>query len=106
RDWSSDVCSSDYGNISQRIIDTLDMLTTYRTAPHVDTLETQERALRMLVRALEEGVRPQMAWMPVPVALPGEKTSTEWEPGLSLYAGLPEVDAVPGVWDASMFVGY
>jgi microcystin degradation protein MlrC len=95
-----------HGNISQRIIDNLDMLTTYRTAPHVDTLETQERALRMLVQSLERSIRPKMAWMSVPVALPGEKTSTEWEPGLSLYAGLPEVDAVPGVWDASMFVGY
>ncbi|HLV34421.1 MAG TPA: M81 family metallopeptidase, partial [Spirillospora sp.] len=95
-----------HGNISRRMVRTLDMLTTYRTAPHVDTLETQERALRMLVRALETGTRPQMAWIPVPVALPGEKTSTEWEPGKSLYAMLPEVDAVPGVWDASMFVGY
>lgn len=95
-----------HGNVSRRIVETLDMLTTYRTAPHVDTLQTQERALRLLVRALEEGIRPQMAWVPVPVALPGEKTSTEWEPGMSLYAGLPAVDAVPGVWDASMFVGY
>jgi microcystin degradation protein MlrC len=95
-----------HGNISRRIIETLDMLTTYRTAPHIDTLETQERALRMLVRALETGTRPQMVWIPVPVALPGEKTSTEWEPGKSLYASLPDVDAVPGVWDASMFVGY
>ena len=59
-----------HGNISQRIIDTLDMLTTYRTAPHVDTLETQERALRMLVRALEEDVRPKMAWMPSPRTRP------------------------------------
>ncbi|MBZ0303018.1 MAG: M81 family metallopeptidase, partial [Anaerolineae bacterium] len=95
-----------HGNISSCIIDQLDMLTTYRTAPHVDTLETQERALRMLIRALDTGTRPEMVFIPVPVALPGEKTSTEWEPGLSLYAGLPEVDVVPGVWDASMFVGY
>jgi microcystin degradation protein MlrC len=95
-----------HGNISRRVVEHLDMLSTYRTAPHVDTLETGERALRMLVRAWEQGVHPQMAWIPVPVALPGEKTSTEWEPGLSLYARLPQVDAVPGVWDASMFVGY
>jgi microcystin degradation protein MlrC len=47
-----------------------------------------------------------MAYIPIPVVLPGEKTSTEWEPGMSLYAGLPDVDAVLGVMDASIFVGY
>ncbi len=95
-----------HGNISQRIIDTLDMLTTYRTAPHIDYMETREKAVMMLVQSLEQGVRPQMAFIPVPVVLPGEKTSTEWEPGLSLYASLPAVDALPGVMDASIFVGY
>ncbi|MAS33368.1 MAG: microcystin degradation protein MlrC [Anaerolineaceae bacterium] len=95
-----------HGNISRRIIDTLDMLTTYRTAPHVDYMETQERAMRMLVDSLEQGQKPEMVWIPVPVALPGEKTSTEWDPGMGLYAMLPDVDAVPGVIDASMFVGY
>lgn len=95
-----------HANISQRIVDTLDMLTTYRTAPHIDYMETREKAVAMLIQCLDEGIRPQMAWIPVPVALPGEKTSTEWEPGLGLYAGLPTVDAVPGVMDASIFVGY
>jgi microcystin degradation protein MlrC len=95
-----------HANISQRIVDTLDMLTTYRTAPHIDYMETREKAVTMLVHSLENGIRPHMAWIPVPVVLPGEKTSTEWEPGLSLYAGLPAVDDVPGVMDASIFVGY
>ncbi len=95
-----------HGNISRRVVEHLDMLTAYRTAPHVDAPQTQERALRMLVQCLAQGVRPQMAWVPVPVALPGEKTSTEWEPGQSLYASLPQIDAVPGVMDASIFVGY
>ena len=95
-----------HANISQRIIDALDMLTTYRTAPHIDYMETREKAVAMLVQSLEQGFRPQMAYIPVPVVLPGEKTSTEWEPGMSLYAGLPAVDNVPGVMDASIFVGY
>ena len=95
-----------HANISQREIDNLDMLTTYRTAPHIDYMETREKAVTMLLQSLREGFRPSMAWAFVPVVLPGEKTSTEWEPGLSLYAGLPDVDRIDGVMDASIFVGY
>ncbi len=95
-----------HANISQREIDKLDMLTTFRTAPHVDVEETREKSFTMLMTCLREGIRPQMAYIPVPVVLPGEKTSTEWEPGLSLYASLPEIDHIPGVMDASVFVGY
>ena len=95
-----------HANISQREIDNLDMLTTFRTAPHVDVEETREKAFTMLMTCLREGIRPQMAYIPVPVVLPGEKTSTEWEPGLSLYAPLPEIDQIPGLMDASVFVGY
>lgn len=95
-----------HGNVSERLVDTVDILTAFRTAPHVDVLETREKACAMLVRCLREGLRPQRAWVPIPVVLPGEKTSTEWEPGASVYGFLSEVDAVPGVLDASLLVGY
>lgn len=95
-----------HGNLSQRVVNHIDMLAAFRTAPHVDVERTHEKACAMLVRSLHEGVRPAIEWMPVPVVLPGEKTSTEWEPGLSLYAALAESDPVPGVMDASIFIGY
>ncbi|TDL78247.1 M81 family peptidase [Palleronia sediminis] len=94
-----------HGNLSQRIIDALDIYSTYRTAPHIDIPETQARAVDMLFRALT-GPRPVIVWAPVPVVLPGERTSTEDEPAHSLYAGLPDIDAAEGIWDASLNVGY
>jgi microcystin degradation protein MlrC len=95
-----------HGNVSQRIIDALDMFSTYRTAPHIDVEETMRRAVTMLVRSLETGIRPSIVWAPVPVVLPGERTSTEDEPAKSLYARLPAIDAPDGIWDASLMVGY
>ncbi len=95
-----------HGNVSRRLFEHADLLTAYRTAPHVDRVETRERACSLLVQCLREGRHPAKAWIPVPVILPGEKTSTEWEPGARLYAGLSEVDQVPGVLDASILVGY
>lgn len=95
-----------HGNVSQRIIDAIDMYSTYRTAPHIDVEETMRRAVTMLVRSLETGVKPILLWAPIPVVLPGERTSTVDEPAKSLYAMLPEIDAIPGIWDASLMVGY
>ena len=95
-----------HGNISQRIIDGLDMFSTYRTAPHIDVRDTMRRAVTMLVRALKTGVKPLLAWAPVPVLLPGERTSTQDEPARSFYTQLHEVEEPTGIWDASFQVGY
>ncbi|HVA90181.1 MAG TPA: M81 family metallopeptidase, partial [Chloroflexota bacterium] len=95
-----------HGNISQRVIDHLDMLSAYRTAPHIDVGETQRRACDMLVGSLETGIRPTLAWAPIPALFPGERTSTEDEPARTLYAGLPELNARAGIMDASLLVGY
>jgi microcystin degradation protein MlrC len=95
-----------HGNVTQKIVDQLDIFAGYRTAPHIDVRETMVRAWSMLVRALQTGEKPGVAWAPVPVFLPGERTSTEDEPARSLYLKLPEHDAVPGIWDANLMVGY
>ena len=95
-----------HGNVSQQIIDNLDIFSTYRTAPHIDTPDTMRRAVTMLVRALRTGQRPALAWAPVPVLLPGEKTSTQDEPARSFYAQLQAVEDPTGIWDASFQVGY
>lgn len=95
-----------HGNISQRIIDGLDMFSTYRTAPHIDVPDTMRRAVTMLVRALKTGVKPVLAWAPVPVLLPGERTSTQDEPARSFYTQLHQVEEPTGIWDASFQVGY
>lgn len=95
-----------HGNVTPWLVEQADILTAYRTAPHRDYLETRQRACALLVRCLEEGIRPQSAWIRVPVILPGERTSTEVEPAASLYAQLEAVDRQPGVLSASILVGY
>ncbi|ANM06398.1 microcystin LR degradation MlrC protein [Rhizobium phaseoli] len=95
-----------HGNVTQRIIDALDIYSTYRTAPHIDVEETMRRSVSMLVKSLKTQVRPHVLWAPIPVVLPGERTSTVDEPAKGLYALLPEIDAIDGVWDASLMVGY
>ncbi len=95
-----------HGNLSRRIIDSIDMLSAYRTAPHIDVLETQKRACAMLVHCAENAIRPSVVWVPIPVLLPGERTSTEDEPARSLYAEIAPLCERPGILDASLLVGY
>ncbi len=95
-----------HGNISQRVIDSLNILTAYRTAPHLDWRETQERACAMLVRSLSEGLAPSMAFLTVPILVPGEQSSTEFEPAAGLYATIPQVITDYQLWDASILIGY
>jgi microcystin degradation protein MlrC len=94
-----------HGNVSARIIDQIDIFAAYRTAPHIDTPETMEAAFSMLLRALETGVRPGVVRVPVPLMLPGERSSTEDEPAQSLYAALPGLEST-GVWRTDLMIGY
>jgi len=95
-----------HGNVSRREVEILDMLTAFRTAPHVDVEATRRKACAMLVECLRSRIRPMRAAVFLPIALPGEVTSTELEPGTSLYAALKVSDAVPGILDASILIGY
>lgn len=98
-----------HGNVSRTLAETVDLLTTYRTAPHIDWRETKERAAANLVDrlALPEGRRrPAKAWVPVPILLPGEMTSTRQEPASGLYGRVPEIEALAGILDAGIWIGY
>jgi microcystin degradation protein MlrC len=100
-------CSQDlHGNVTDSLVAMTDLITAYRTAPHLDWMETRERAVRLLLRARAEGVRPARARVGIPVLVSGEMSSTTCEPGRSLYAPLAEESRRPGVWDASLWVGY
>jgi microcystin degradation protein MlrC len=96
-----------HGNVSRSLAETADLITCYRMAPHEDAWESRERAAYNLVSRLRDGLgRPLKAWVQVPVLLPGEKTSTRIEPAKSLYGRIPAVEALPGVLDAAIWVGY
>ena len=95
-----------HGNVTQRIIDAIDVFSAYRTAPHVDVEATMRRSVSMLVEALAKDLSPFVVWCPVPVVLPGELTSTVDQPAKRLYESLVDIDAKDGVWDASLMVGY
>jgi microcystin degradation protein MlrC len=95
-----------HGNVSPVLFEACDLMTCYRTAPHVDVWETRERAARNLIDALRRGSRPHKALVHVPILLPGEQTSTREEPARGLYARIPAIAARPEIIDAAVWIGF
>jgi len=97
-----------HGNVSERLAKNSDLITCYRMAPHEDAWETKERAVVNLIDRLNSGKgKPKYkAWIPVPILLPGEKTSTRVEPAKSIYAAIPGEVSKNGIIDAAIWVGY
>jgi microcystin degradation protein MlrC len=101
-------CMDLHGNVSRRLARHTDLITCYRMAPHEDALESKKRAVDNLLSRIESGKgKPAFkAWIPVPVLLPGEKTSTRIEPGKSLYAKVAPAANQEGIIDAAIWIGY
>jgi microcystin degradation protein MlrC len=97
-----------HGNVSWTLAENSDMISCYRMAPHEDAWECRERAARDLIERLESGKgKPKYkVWIPVPILLPGEQTSTRVEPAKSLYAMTYPASEMKGVIDASIWIGY
>jgi microcystin degradation protein MlrC len=101
-------CMDLHGNVSQRLAKHTDLMTAYRMAPHEDAMESKKRAVDNLLGRIEndKGKPAYKAWVPVPILLPGEKTSTRIEPAKSIYRAIPSVADQEGVIDAAIWVGY
>jgi microcystin degradation protein MlrC len=94
-----------HGNIAPAVVESADLLTALRTAPHRDGEETRARALSRVIHCHRERIRPAAAMVKLPLLLPGEYAVTDVEPAQSLYALLTEVEAQPGMLDASLMIG-
>lgn len=102
-----------HGNVSRVLAEECDHLTCYRMAPHEDAANTRQRVVASMLTRLRGPVgadpvarRPWKAWVPVPILLPGEKTSTRLEPATSLYEQVAAVADREGVDDAACWIGY
>jgi len=97
-----------HGNVSKKLAENTDLITCYRMAPHEDAIRSKRRAVENLLKRIQNGKgRPKYkAWIPIPILLPGEKTSTRIEPGKSLYAKVDPLTKKEGVIDAAIWIGY
>ncbi|MEM7029424.1 MAG: M81 family metallopeptidase [Chloroflexota bacterium] len=94
-----------HANVSPKLVKHADIVTAFRTAPHRDYKETCQRALRLLIDACHKQLKPVSVLIKPPLLLTGEEAMTDQEPAKSLYAQLPQIDAVSGIMSASILIG-
>lgn len=66
-----------HGILTARMLATCPAVETLRTYPHVDFKDTGERAARLLLRQLNDGVRPVAARIRIPLLVRGDECITE-----------------------------
>ena len=66
-----------HGILTRRMLEHCDALTLLHTYPHVDFADTGARAARLLLRMLDEGMRPVVGRVVVPALVRGDELITE-----------------------------
>jgi len=94
-----------HANLAPRVVALSDLIVAYRTAPHRDMQQTQQRGMDLLLQCLREGLRPHCHVVKLPLLVAGEAAVTDGEPARSLYARLPAIDDAPGVLVSSILIG-
>jgi microcystin degradation protein MlrC len=94
-----------HANVAPKLAENANILTAFRTSPHRDDRPTRHRAVRHLLRAIEEGLQPETVLIKIPLLIPGEYALTDSEPAKSLYERLSGIESQPGIMDASLLIG-
>ena len=98
-----------HANCSEEMARHADVITTYRTTPHIDMYETCERAGRLLERAMKGEIRPKVhrAQGPVMFGIDEGRTVTHWGPMRDMMKKVAAAEAeVPGVLDIGVNAGF
>ncbi|MBL8581990.1 MAG: M81 family metallopeptidase [Rhizobiaceae bacterium] len=94
-----------HANITEGMVANSDALAVYRTYPHIDMLETGERAYSLLRQRMANGRAFHKALRKPPFLIPLYTQCTDFEPCKSLYAGLPALER-GGVANIDIGIGF
>lgn len=95
-----------HGDMTPGLLEAGTVFSVLRTAPHRDDKQTGYRAADQLLRVIRKGLKPKKVAISLPILVPGETAVTSLAPAKQLYGSLPEYDAVPGMMEANILVGF
>lgn len=95
-----------HGDMTPELLSAATIFSVLRTAPHRDDKQTGYRAADQLIRVIRNGLSPKKVAVSLPILVPGEMAVTSAAPADRLYGDLPDFDAVPGMMEANILVGF
>ena len=93
-----------HGVLTDKMLRLADACVVYLTYPHVDMRETGSRAARVLLRILDEGVRPVTARVAIPALVRGDENITEHGVLGSFTHRAADIEASEGGLSAGMYI--
>ena len=95
-----------HANITDELCDYADIISGFKTVPHVDQKETQMRSAKALVSCLINNVRPYSKMIRVPFLLKNDTLQTAYEPLRSLILETVELEKEEEIYTANLFLGH
>lgn len=101
------VCTLDmHAMVTEKMINNAEGFVAYRTAPHVDKIETGERAARMLYDSIKDGYQLKLAGVLLPILVSGEQSESSKYPMNELINELQSLDGKDDIIFASYCLGF
>lgn len=99
------ICMDFHANNCDEIFNLANVICGFRTAPHVDRIETERKAMRLLLRCIDKHILPRPQFCRAPVMIPGDAVLTSEEPLKGIMALADEMEKLPGMLCAQVFNG-
>lgn len=93
-----------HGNLSEGLVENVQAIAGYRTAPHTDYDDTERRAAEALMKLVSGGRKTQPHFFRIRVQF-ADAAQTSVEPYVTVLRMIHELDADPRVVSASVFNG-
>jgi len=95
-----------HANVTPAMVALADVLTAYRTYPHIDMKETGARALALLLKRIAHGRPWARHFAPIDFFIPVPAQCTLVPPMQQVYGILPELQEACGAADLSLALGF
>jgi microcystin degradation protein MlrC len=101
------VCALDlHGTITDQMVENGNAFVGYRTAPHIDKVETGRRAMRLAIKAVQERLQLRTSWVSVPMIISGEQSETSKPPTSEIIQELVHIPEKGEILSSSVFLGF
>ena len=95
-----------HANLCVEMADLVDIICAYKTYPHIDMLETADKALNLLGRTMRGEISPTSTIVPAGFAPTSFNMSTERKPMADLVARAKQLEVDNGLLDVSVYGGF
>lgn len=95
-----------HGNITAELAREFHYITAYKTAPHIDEVETGCRAVHAMIDCLKQKRIPSCRYVNLPMAYPGELVMTDYEPCVRILRSVQALVDGEQVLEAAWFCGF